>query len=140
MVAEETVFARLLALVTGHRQFQRDTRGQREQNDHPHDRLPATRLLGGLLRIGLLVLRRVGHRGRRAIDDSHTMSVPKPTFVHRAVDIAGCAGQQFVTARFGKLTACRAVRAGFGGSGLAPLTDEPRNQPPHGRSATVVGT
>ena len=93
-LAKQAVFAGLLALVFSDRRLQH--RAHRERKDHQDsgDGKAAAGLLRFLLRIGRLILRRVGHGDGGAVHHADLSPMPKPSLRRFVLDLlAGVAHQ-----------------------------------------------
>ena len=77
-VAQERALAGELALARADRRVEDRARGQADQDHDPGDREAAAGLLVGVLGVGGLVLGRVGHGDRRAIDEGDRTAVEQP--------------------------------------------------------------
>ena len=101
-------FARLFPLVRPDRQVQHAGGRLAKDRHGPSDRQTDAGLLRLGMRIDGLVLRRVGHGKREAVDElGVVLAFPQPPFVRRLLHFLGHFARQFVQRRFGELGPAR---------------------------------
>lgn len=108
-LAQQGRLARALAPVGGQGRFQDGADGQAKEDDQAHDGKAKSWLLGSRLGVVLLVVGRVGHAQRGAIDDVNAPAVPKPAVPGLFLGVVAGLSGQVDEHRLGKSVACLVV-------------------------------
>ena len=137
--AEQRGFAGLLALVGTEGGIEHGSYRQGEQYDEAQDGEADARLLRRSLGISPLIGRRVGHGGRRAVDDFDIAAMPRPTRRRFHHEVTAGAARELGEDVFRQSFAGFGVGAGVGGTRPAVIGDAPGEEAGDGLAQRVIG-
>ena len=138
-IAEHRQFALKLARPTANSQVQHGSHRQRKQHPNACQRKAHAGGLGATLRIGRLVLRGVGHRDRRTVEELDGSPQPTPRSERRPIRRRSRVSHQHRQQGFGKTLPSAGIAAGVGRTGGHSLPQPPSEETLHGRRQGGIG-